>query len=574
MQSALQILQKYWGHSNFRKKQEKIINSILEKKDTLALLPTGGGKSICYQIPSLMMDGICIVVSPLISLMNDQVEKIKKKDIKAITITSEMNYKEIDIALTNCIFGNFKFLYLSPERLENELVKKKISEMKINLIAIDESHCISEWGHNFRPSYRNLSELRKIKPKAPILALTATATSLVAEDIQNNLNFKSKNIIKSSFVRKNITFLVHKEEDKNNRLIRILNKVKGSAIVYTKSRKDCEKLNKLLNKNNISSNYYHAGKSISERNKSQFNWNNSETKVMVATNAFGMGIDKSDVRLVIHFNIPKNIESYFQETGRAGRDEKESYAVLLYNNNDIKHINESVDLHYPKISEIKDVYQNLANYFHLAVNCGEKESFDFNLSKFCNRYKYNYIKVYNCLKYLEKEKYLKLKDVHNKSSRIKIIMEHSELLKFQSNNSFLNPYIKLLLRSYSGLFDNFIMINENILAAKSKTTEKKIKEILYRLEKLEVINYISKKEGSKITYLQNRIENKYLQISEKIFIKRKESEIERTKYILNYTTQSSVCRNKILLSYFNEEQENNCGKCDICRKQKRKWHYI
>ncbi|MAO72219.1 MAG: recombinase RecQ [Flavobacteriales bacterium] len=565
MQSALQILQKYWGHSNFRKKQDKIINSILENKDTLAILPTGGGKSICYQIPALMMDGICIVVSPLISLMNDQVEKIKKKGIKAIALTSEMNYREIDIALTNCIFGNFKFLYLSPERLQNELVKKKISEMKINLIAIDESHCISEWGHNFRPSYRNISEIRKIKPKAPILALTATATATVVKDIQNNLNFKARNVIKSSFTRKNISYLVYKEENKNKKLLNILNKVKGSAIIYTKSRNDCEKLNKLLIKNNISSNYYHGGMSISERNKRQFSWNNSETKVMVATNAFGMGIDKSNVRLVIHFHIPYNVESYYQEIGRAGRDEKESYAILLYNNIDVNQLEGFVELNYPKISDIKDVYQKLANYFHLAVNCGEEESFDFNISEFCNKYKYNYIKVYNSLKYLEKEEYLKLIEIQNKFSRVKIKMELSELYKFQSNNSFLSPYIKLLLRSYSGLFDDFIMIDENVLSARSKTTEKKITEILYRLDKLEVISYISKKQGSKITYLQNRIENKHLQISEKKLIKRKESEIERMKYILNYTTQNSVCRNKILLSYFDEVQENNCGKCDICR---------
>tara|TARA_Y100001954_G_scaffold236936_1_gene299088 strand:+ start:713 stop:2413 length:1701 start_codon:yes stop_codon:yes gene_type:complete len=566
VQFTLQILKKYWGHSSFRKNQEKIINSILEKKDTLALLPTGGGKSICYQIPSLMMDGICIVVSPLIALMNDQVDKIKKKGIKAIALNSEMNHREIDIALTNCIFGNFKFLYLSPERLQNELVKKKISEMNINLIAIDEAHCISEWGHDFRPSYRNISEIREIKPEVPILALTATARPIVAKDIQNNLNFKTENLIKSSFTRKNISYLIYKEENKNNKLLNILNKVKGSAIVYTRSRKDCEKLNKLLNKNNISSNYYHAGISMSERNKKQFNWKNSKTKVMVATNAFGMGIDKSDVRLVVHYYIPTNVEAYFQETGRAGRDEKKSYAILLYNNNDIKYLQEFVELNYPTLLDIKDVYQKLANYFHLAINCGKAESFNFNLSEFCNVYKYNKIKAYNSLKYLEKEEYLKLTDNNYNSSRVRILMEYSELYKFQLNYSFLNPYIKLLLRSYSGIFDDYIIINENILATKSQTTEKNIEEILYRLEKLEVLSYLPKKQGSQITYLQNRIENKYLQISEKKLIERRESEIKRMRYILNYTKQSTICRNKILLSYFDEFQKNNCGKCDICRK--------
>ena len=342
--------------------------------------------------------------------------------------------------------------------------------------------------------------------------------------------------------------------------------MKGSAIVYTRSRKDCEKLNKLLIKNNISSNYYHAGISMSERNKKQFNWKNSKTKVMVATNAFGMGIDKSDVRLVVHYYIPSNVEAYFQETGRAGRDEKKSYAILLYNNNDVKYLQEFVELNYPTLLDIKDVYQKLANYFHLAINCGKAESFNFNLSEFCNVYKYNKIKAYNSLKYLEKEEYLKLTDINNNSSRVKIIMEYSELYKFQLNNSFLNPYIKLLLRSYSGLFDDYVIINENILAKKSQTTEKKIEEILYRLEKLEVLSYIPKKQGSQITYLQNRIENKYLQISEKKLIERRESKIKRMRYILNYTKQSTICRNKILLSYFDEYQKNNCGKCDICRK--------
>ena len=567
MQSSKEILLKYWGHSSFREKQEDIINNIIEGKDTLALLPTGGGKSICFQIPSLMQEGICIVISPLISLMKDQVENIKNRGIKAVAITSEMRYKEIDIALTNCIFGGYKFLYLSPEKLQNDLVKSKISEMNVNLIAVDEAHCISEWGHNFRPSYRNISELRLIHPKAPLLALTATATSEVATDIQHNLEFKEKNLIQSSFTRKNLSYIVIKEEDKKKKLVSILNKINGSAIVYVKSRKECQHTCKLLTENNISASFYHAGVSMEERNKRQSSWKNSETRVMVATNAFGMGIDKSDVRIVIHTHIPSTTESYFQETGRAGRDEKEAYAVLLYNNSDEKYLKEFVELHFPTIVEIKDCYQNLANYFHLAIHNGEEENFDFDLGEFSRKYKINSLKTYNILKYLEKENYLKLSNVYNNYSKIHIKTNSNELYDFQMANSYFDPYIKLLLRSYSGLFDDFVNINESTIAARLNTTESNINDILIRLEKLEILQYSPKKHATQITYIQNRVENKYLNISEDKLQDRKNSELKRMNFILNYCNQTTNCRTKILLHYFGEEQTVNCGKCDICRER-------
>ncbi len=565
MLSSIEILKKYWNFQSFRVNQEEIINAVLEKKDTLALLPTGGGKSICYQVPALIQDGVCIVVSPLISLMKDQVENIKKKKIKAVAITSELNYRELDIALTNCIFGNYKFLYLSPERLQNELVLNKISEMNINLIAVDEAHCISEWGHDFRPSYRNISEIRNIFPNTPILALTATATPIVSKDIQENLQFKIKNLIQSSFTRKNLSYLVIKEQDKKNKLINILNKVKGSAIVYVKSRKDSEEISKILTDNKISSNYYHAGIKISERNRRQDSWKKSDTRVIVATNAFGMGIDKPDVRLVIHYHIPSTIESYFQETGRAGRDEQNAYAVLLYNNTDIKYLRDLVELHFPTIDEIKITYQKLADYFQLAIHNGKDESFDFDLLEFCTKNKINSLKTYNVLKYLEKENYLKLSNIQNNRSRICFTINHTELIRFQSSNKVFTPIIKLLLRSYSGLFDNEININENILAARLKTTENKISESLLRLEKLEVLNYIPKKQGTQILYIQNRVENKYLVLSEEKLLERRNSEIQRMNFILNYSGQKTNCRTKILLSYFGEEQQEACGKCDVCR---------
>ena len=414
MQTPKEILLKYWGYSSFRENQEEIINLILKKKDTLALLPTAGGKSICYQIPSLIMDGICIVISPLISLMKDQVENIKSKGIKAIALTSDLDFKEVDIALTNCIFGGYKFLYISPERLQNELVQSKISEMNVNLIAVDEAHCISAWGHKFRPSYRNISLIREIHPETPVLALTATATENVVSDIQENLDFNEKNLVQSSFYRENLSYIVIKEQDKNRKLINILNKINGSAIVYVKRRKNCVETSKMLVENNISANYYHAGLNIDQRNKRQQNWKNSKSRVMVATNAFGMGIDKSNVRLVMHLHIPSTIESYFQETGRAGRDEKESYAVLLYNSADEKYLRDFVELHFPSVKEIKECYQNLANYFQIAVNNGAEENFDFDLINYSTKYKTNSLKTYNILRYLEKENYLKLQKVLEK----------------------------------------------------------------------------------------------------------------------------------------------------------------
>ena len=567
MQTPKEILLKYWGYSSFRENQEEIIKMIINNKDTLALLPTGGGKSICYQIPSLIMDGICIVISPLISLMKDQVEDMKSKGIKAIAITSDLDFKEVDIALTNCIFGGYKFLYISPEKLQNELVQSKISEMNINLIAVDEAHCISEWGHNFRPSYRNISLIREIHPNSPVIALTATATKDVVSDIQENLDFKKPNLVQSSFYRENLSYIVIKEQDKKRKLINILNKIHGSAIVYVKSRKDCEKISKILVENNISASYYHAGLNIDQRNKRQENWKKSKSRVIVATNAFGMGIDKSDVRLVIHFHIPSTIESYFQETGRAGRDEKESFAVLLYNSTDEKYLRDFVELHFPSVKEIKECYQNLANHFQIAVNNGGEENFDFDLSDYSEKYKTNSLSTYNILRYLEKENYLKLQNIYNNSSKIHLKMEHSELYKFQISNKYFDPYIKLLLRSYSGLFEDFVNINETLLAGRSKTNENKIIEVLKKLQELEVLDYLPKKQVTQIIYLQNRVDEKYLNLSQDKQKENKDSEIERMNFILNYCNQNSACRTEILLSYFGEHQNFRCGKCDICRKR-------
>ncbi|MBT7480959.1 MAG: RecQ family ATP-dependent DNA helicase [Flavobacteriales bacterium] len=567
MASAKEILLKYWGFSKFRTNQEEIIEMALDGKDTLALLPTGGGKSICYQIPSLIKDGICIVISPLIALMNDQVSTLKEKGIKAIAITSEMNYKELDIALTNCIFGGYKFLYLSPERLQNQLVKSKLSEMNVNLISVDEAHCISEWGHDFRPSYRKISDLRELFPEVSVLALTATATRNVVTDIQKNLNFESENIVQSSFERENLSYVVINENDKNSKLISILSKVKGSTIIYVQTRRECEILTKFLKENEIDTNYYHAGVSLKNRKERQLNWKNNTTRVMVATNAFGMGIDKSNVRLVIHLHLPSTIEAYFQEAGRTGRDEKHAFAILLYNNSDIKKLKDFVSLHFLSVTEIKDCYQNLANYFHLAVNNGLDESFEFDITDFGKRYNIHSLKAYNILKYLEKEEYLKLNDAFNTPSKINICVSNTDLYKFQIANQFFDGFIKILLRSYSGLFDNYVTINEVTIAARAKITIEKAKDILSKLEELEIIKYVPQNENFKILYLQNRVDPKFLSVSEKKLEERQNSEVDKMKSIINYVSQNTDCRTKILLDYFGEEQKIRCGKCDICRER-------
>jgi ATP-dependent DNA helicase RecQ len=365
---AIDVLIKYWGHTQFRLKQQEIIKQVIDKKDTLALLPTGGGKSICYQVPALMQEGICLVISPLIALMDDQVRFLKSKGIKSIAITSGMHYNEIDTALTNCIYGGVKFLYLSPERLQNELVQTRIKEMNINLITVDEAHCISEWGHNFRPAYRHISEIREIIPDTPVLALSATATSSVIDDIQNNLNFKKHNLIQSSFTRENLSYVVDNVEDKKLRLLKLVDKIKSSVIIYVGSRKAAKEITNFLLNNNYSANYYHGGLAVKVRTERQESWTQNQTRIMVATNAFGMGIDKPDVKLVVHLELPSTIEAYFQEAGRAGRDGKQAYAFLLANKGDVKKQQDLLTLRYPSISEIKTVYQNLANYFQLAEN--------------------------------------------------------------------------------------------------------------------------------------------------------------------------------------------------------------
>lgn len=462
----LGILRKYWGYGAFRPLQENIIQSVLAGRDTLALMPTGGGKSICFQVPALAQDGICIVVTPLIALMKDQVENLKERGITAVAIYSGMRKREVDIALDNCIYGPVKFLYLSPERLTSEMVRERIRHMRVNLFAIDEAHCISQWGYDFRPPYLQLSDLRELHPDVPYLALTATATPDVVTDIQEKLGFRNGVVLKKSFYRENLAYMVLHEEDKQRRMLRIIRKLGGSGIVYVRNRRETQETARFLVNEGISADFYHAGLPSEERTAKQDNWKAGHTRVIVATNAFGMGIDKADVRFVIHLEPPDSLEAYYQEAGRAGRDGKKAHAVLLYQDADLTQLKKNFQDSFPSVASIRKVYQYLGNYFQLAYGAGENLTLDFDIGEFCQRYQLETIPVLNALKFLERDGWVLLTESVYLPSRIKFEVPPDELYKFQVENQQLDGFIKMILRAYGGAFDHYIPIREQELSRK------------------------------------------------------------------------------------------------------------
>ncbi len=562
-----QILIKYWGYSSFRPLQEDIINSVIKGRDTLALLPTGGGKSICFQVPALAKEGLCIVISPLIALMKDQVENLRKKGINAVAIYSGMHKNETDIVLDNCAYGNVKLLYVSPERLATELFTTRLRKMKVNLIAVDEAHCISQWGYDFRPPYLEISKIREITPGVPVLALTATATYNVVEDIQDKLQFKEKNVFKKSFERKNLTYNVIEEEDKLKKLLKLVNYMKGTGIIYTRSRRKTVEISTFLNKNNISSDYYHAGLAPEIRHSRQNAWMSEKRRIIVSTNAFGMGIDKPNVRFVIHFDIPDSIEAYFQEAGRAGRDEKDSTAILLYSNSDIIELKKNISLSFPETEQIRNVYQLLGNYLQLAVGSGRDESFDFDITDFANNYNLKPLTAYNCLKFLEKEGYISITEALSNPSRIYFKMKKDELYQFQVANIYYDNFIKVILRSYTGLFNDFVRISESELAKRAGISKEEVVKHLKKLETLNVLTYIAQSDKPRLTFCREKLDAKDIYISKSVYKERKEVAVIKTDAIINYGTKNNKCRSQMLLAYFGERDSKRCGKCDVCLKR-------
>ncbi len=563
------ILIKYWGYSSFRPMQEEIIQSVLDGKDTLALLPTGGGKSICFQVPALSMDGVCLVVTPLIALMKDQVKTLKHKGIKAVAIYSGMQTSEIEAAYNACVFGDAKFLYISPERLISETFQENLKRMRVCLLTVDEAHCISQWGYDFRPSYLKVAEIRSFIPKVPVIALTATATGQVISDIQHKLLFKKENLLQSSFERKNLTYVVLKEEDKLKKLLYILNNSKGSSIIYVRNRRKTKEISDYLNQNSIKSSFYHAGMDVSLRSKVQDDWTIAKVPIIVATNAFGMGIDKSDVRIVVHMDLPENLESYFQEAGRAGRDGKSSFAFILYENNDILNLKKRFVSSFPPIKAIKNIYNALGNYLQIAVGSGQYESFDFDLIEFCERFKFSQLEVFNSLKFLEKEGYLLQNEGIKNLSKIFVRLNREDLYRFQVETPIYDAFIKLLLRSYSGLFSEYVSINEKEIAKRSEIEIEAVKSYLNRLKQFNVIDYIPQKTKPQIVLTRERTDIKNLLISKETYLYRKQSAKERLQNVVDYVQSDNRCRSQLLLAYFGETESLRCGKCDVCRERNR-----
>ena len=562
------ILQQYWGYPSFRPLQEDIVDSVMAGKDTLALLPTGGGKSICFQVPAMAMEGLCLVITPLIALMKDQVAHLVDKGIPAAAIYSGLHSDALELAYNQAAYGRLKFLYVSPERLQTNAFIEAVKRMKVCLLAVDESHCISQWGYDFRPPYLKIADIRPYMPKTPVLALTATATAKVVDDIQFRLGFKQKNVFQSSFERKNVTYNVVHEADKYGVLYRKLQAMtEGSAIVYVRNRKRTQVIADWLNSVGISATFYHAGLDAKTRDERQDLWMKGKVKVIAATNAFGMGIDKPDVRLVIHMDLPDSIEAYFQEAGRAGRDLKPSEAFLLVSPADIKKLQENLSQSFPELERIKLIYNALGNYFNIPVGAGENVSYPFVLSDFANRYGFNIVEVFHTLKILEKEGFLMLSDSFDEPSKVMIKALRDDIYGFQVNNPQYSELVKCMLRSLPGVLTDFVKINEEVLAKKTGLTTEKVQEQLKKLESYNFLSYAPRNDKPQVMFLTEFVDTKHFGLSKENYHDRKKDAEARVKAVIDFVNNDEECRSVQLLRYFNEKTKKTCGRCDVCLKR-------
>lgn len=564
MADYLKILKQYWGYDHFRGIQEDIIRSVGEGKDTLGLMPTGGGKSITFQVPALAQEGLCLVITPLIALMKDQVRNLRERGIKATAVYSGMTREEILIALENCIFGNYKFLYISPERLGTEIFQIKLRSMHVSLITVDESHCISQWGYDFRPAYLKIADIRQLLPGVPVIALTATATPEVVKDIQERLQFRQENVFRMSFERKNLAYIVRHTEDKEGEMLHILQRVNGSSIVYTRNRKKTKEIAQLLNRNHITATFYHAGLSDETKDLRQKAWLKGEYRVMVATNAFGMGIDKPDVRLVIHADVPDSPEAYFQEAGRAGRDGMKAYAVLLFCPRDKITLKQRISDTFPEKDYIRKVYEDINFYYQMAMGDGLGCTFAFNLDEFCHNFKHFPVQTDSALKILTRAGYLEYTDEQDNASRIMFTLTKEELYRIHEQNADTEKLIRILLRTYTGLFTDYAYINEELLAKRSGLSRPQIYETLLFLTRQHILHYIPGKKTPYIIYTRERQETDRIYLSKEVYEERKESYRRRIEAMIEYAESENNCRSRMLLHYFGEKNEHNCGQCDVC----------
>lgn len=561
------ILKQYWGYDNFRGIQEDIIRSIGEGRDTLGLMPTGGGKSITFQVPALAQEGLCLVITPLIALMKDQVRNLRERGIKATAIYSGMTCEEIVIALENCIFGNYKFLYVSPERLDTEIFQIKLRSMHVSLITVDESHCISQWGYDFRPAYLKIADIRQLLPGVPVIALTATATPEVVSDIQQRLQFRQENVFRMSFERKNLAYVVRHTEDKESELLHILQRVDGSGIVYTRNRKKTKEISLFLNRNHITATFYHAGLNDETKDSRQKAWLKGEFRVMVATNAFGMGIDKPDVRVVIHADVPDSPEAYFQEAGRAGRDGMKAYAVLLFCARDKITLKQRVSDTFPEKSYIRKIYEDINFYYQMAMGDGRGCTFAFNIDEFCRNFKHFPVQTDSALKILTRAGYLEYTDEQDNASRIMFTITKEELYRIREQSEDTEKLLRILLRSYTGLFTDYAYISEDNLSTRSGLSKQQIYETLLSLSRQHILHYIPAKKTPYIIYTRERQETERVYLSKEVYEDRKESYVQRINAMIEYAESENRCRSRMLLRYFGEKNEHNCGQCDVCLQQ-------